>query len=254
MLYFIIFILCTQISLAKNYYTTDNLLYMWNFDNERNFLTDIKANTTANKRGTVRWVPEKYSYHKSPVIHIHGNIDPKSSFTIPSRYLERDLTDWTLDFEFGVGQHNLDHTVRDMGKLMPFGQILRWGDLRIVFYQDSAQAWKGMIRILYQGHSETIKEIHGFKYYYMAIRSEKNGISIWLDSYCTDYIEIPRSSVIGHPIVFGGSGFAGRFDDIKLYNKRLRPWEITANYWGTEYSVEPKGKIITTWSKIKLKH
>ena len=58
--------------------------------------------------------------------------------------------------------------------------------------------------------------------------------------------------MFGHPIVFGGSGFAGRFDDIKLYNKRLRPWEITANYWGTEYSVESKGKLVTTWSKIKL--
>ena len=236
---------------AKDLYHNKNLIYFWDFENEKRFLIDVKSNSVAHKRGTVRWIPEKYSYHKSPVIHIHGNIDPNSSFTIPARYLERELNDWTLDFEFGAGQHNLDHTVRDMGKLMPFGQMLRWGDLRITFYQDSGQAWKGMIRIVYQGQVETIKEIHGFKYYYMAIRSEQNGISIWLDSYCTDYIEIPRSSMFGHPIMFGGNGFAGRFDDIKLYNKRLRPWEITANYWGTEYSVESKGKLVTTWAEIK---
>ena len=238
---------------AKDYYTNDNLIYMWNFNNERNILADIKSNTIAQKRGTVRWIPEKFSYHKSPVIHIHGNIDPKSSFTIPARYLERDLTNWTLDFEFGAGTHDLDHTVRDMGKLMPFGQILRWGDLRITFYQDSGQAWKGMIRILYQGQSKTIEGIHGFKYYYMAIRSEQNGISIWIDSYCADYIEIPRSDVNGYPIVFGGSGFAGRFDDIKLYNKRLKPWEITANYWGKELEVKPKGKQSLQWAEIRSK-
>ena len=243
--------LMTSISFGEDYYTSNSLLYMWDFNQERSFLTDTKSNTLGQKRGTVRWIPSEYSYHKSPVIHIHGNIDSNSSFTIPARYLERELDDWTLDFEFGAGQHNLDHTVRDMGKLMPFGQMLRWGDLRITFYQDSGQAWKGMIRIVYQGQVETIKEIHGFKYYYMAIRSEQNGISIWLDSYCTDYIEIPRSSMFGHPIVFGGSGFAGRFDDIKLYNKRLRPWEITANYWGTEYSVDPKNKVTTTWGEIK---
>ena len=55
---------------------------------------------------------------------------------------------------------------------MPFGQVLRWGDLRIVFYQDSGQAWKGMIRILYQGQVETIKGIHGFKYYYKNYKNE----------------------------------------------------------------------------------
>ena len=241
-------------SFAEDFYHNKNLLHFWNFEDERRFLVDVKSNAVAHKRGTVRWIPEKYSYHKSPVIHIHGNIDPNSSFTIPSRYLERDLTDWTIDFEFGVGQHNLDHTVRDMGKLMPFGQMLRWGDLRITFYQDSIQGWKGMIRILYQGHSETIKEIHGFKYYYMAIRSEQNGISIWLDSYCTDYIEIPRSSVVGLPITFGGVGFAGRFDDIKIYNKRLKPWEITSNYWGKELEVVLKGKLIEAWGRLKSQY
>jgi len=126
--------LLSSILLANDYYTADKLLYMWNFDNERNFLMDFKSNTIAHKRGTVRWIPREYSYHNSPVMHIHGNVDPNSNFTIPARYLERELDDWTLDFEFGAGTHDLDHTVRDNGKLIPFGQILRWGDLRINFY------------------------------------------------------------------------------------------------------------------------
>tara|TARA_R100000008_G_scaffold86897_1_gene82589 strand:- start:1955 stop:2728 length:774 start_codon:yes stop_codon:yes gene_type:complete len=236
---------------AKDLYHNKNLIYFWNFDNERRFLIDVKSNTIAHKRGTVRWIPREYSYNNSPVIHIHGNIDPNSSFTIPARYLERELNEWTLDFEFGAGSHDLDHTNRDNGELMPFGQILRWGDLRITFYQDSAQGWKGIVRIIYQGQKRTIEYLRGFKYYYMAVRSEENGISIWLDSYCTDYIEIPRTSVVGLPIVFGGNGFAGRFDDIKVYNERLKPWEITSNYWGKELNIESKDKLIFLWSKIK---
>ena len=38
---------------------------------------------------------------------------------------------------------------------------------------------------------------------------------------------------------------------IKLYNKRLRPWDIKDNYWGKELSIKFKGRLITTWSKIK---
>ena len=101
------------VGFSKDYYTADKLTHMWDFNNERNFLMDFKSNTIAHKRGTVRWVPREYSYHNSPVIHIHGNVDPNSSFTIPARYLENELEDWTLDFEFGAGSHNLDHTVRD---------------------------------------------------------------------------------------------------------------------------------------------
>ena len=239
------------VGFSKDYYTADKLTYMWDFNNERNFLMDFKSNSIAHKRGTVRWVPREYSYHNSPVIHIHGNVDPNSSFTIPARYLENELEDWTLDFEFGAGSHDLDHTSRANGEIMPFGQVLRWGDLRIVFYKDSGQGWRGIARIIYQGQIRTIEYLRGFKYHYITIRSEKDGISVWVNASCNEYIEIPRSSISGYPIMFGGNGFAGRFDDIKLYNKRLRPWEITANYWGTEYSVDPKNKLSITWGEVK---
>ena len=59
--------------------------------------------------------------------------------------------------------------------------------------------------------------------------------------------------MVGQPIFFGGNGFAGRFDDIKLYNKRLWPWEITANYWGKELKVKPKGKQSLQWAEIRSK-
>ena len=85
----------------------------------------------------------------------------------------------------------------------------------------------------------------------MAIRSEDEGVSIWLDSYCTNYIRSQRRSVAKQQMTYGGSGFAGRIDDIKLYNKRLRPWDIKDNYWGKELKVNYRGKLLTTWSKIK---
>ena len=246
-----VMMLVGAVGFSKDYYTADKLTHMWDFNNERNFLMDFKSNSIAHKRGTVRWVPREYSYHNSPVIHIHGNVDPNSSFTIPARYLENELEDWTLDFEFGAGSHDLDHTSRANGEIMPFGQVLRWGDLRIVFYKDAGQGWKGIARIIYQGQTRTIENLRGFRYHYITIRSERDGISVWVNASCNEYIEIPRSSISGYPIMFGGNGFAGRFDDIKLYSKRLRPWEITANYWGTEYSVDPKNKLSITWGEVK---
>ena len=54
---FIMFLL-SSILCANDYYTADKLLYMWNFNNERNILMDFKSNTLAQKRGTVRWIPE----------------------------------------------------------------------------------------------------------------------------------------------------------------------------------------------------
>ena len=54
------------------------------------------------------------------------------------------------------------------------------------------------------------------------------------------------------PIKFASDGYAGRLDDIKIYNTRLKPWEITFNYWGTELRVDPsKDQLITTWGRIK---
>ena len=47
----------------------------------------------------------------------------------------------------------------------------------------------------------------------------------------------------GQKIKFGGSRFAGRFDYIKIYNVRLRPWEIVSNYNEVELLVDTKEKF-----------
>ena len=52
-------------------------------------------------------------------------------------------------------------------------------------------------------------------------------------------------------IKFASNGFAGRLDNIKIYDERLKPWEITQNYWGTELNVDLKSKFITTWAEVK---
>ena len=166
---------------------------------------------------------------------------------------KKDFSDWTLDFEFACGTHLVDHKDHDRGDLVD-GNILTWGDLNIKFFRDPGGAeWKGIIVITYRGRKKFIEDIRGFDYHYMTIRSEQNGVSIWFDSYCTNYIETPRTSVIGQEIKFGSSGFAGRFDDIKLYNARLRPWEITANYWGESFNVNSRNKLVTAWSKVKYR-
>ena len=103
------------------------------------------------------------------------------------------------------------------------------------------------------GRKKFIEGIRGNNWYYMAFRSEDEGVSVWIDSYCTNYIRSPRRSFAKHQMSFGGDGFAGRFDDIKLYNKRLRPWEIKDNYWGKEYEIDLRDQLITIWSNIKYR-
>ena len=49
-----VMLLMTSISFSEDYYTADKLLYMWNFNDERNILMNFKSNTLAQKRGTVR--------------------------------------------------------------------------------------------------------------------------------------------------------------------------------------------------------
>lgn len=241
---------------GKDFYVSRDLVYFWDFNDESNYESDRKMNVDGFSQGKVKWVPPEFSFHKSGVIHIHGDKNRASSFLIPSDTTKKDLSNWTIDFEVAFGTHAIDHEdhAKDRGELSN-GDILSWGDLNIYFVEDPGGAeWKGVIIINYRGRKEFIEEVKGFDYYYMTVRSEESGISIWLDSYCTDYIETPRTSVVGEEIKFGGGGFAGRFDDIKLYNSRLRPWEITANYWGETFNIKKKDNLITSWGKLKYQY
>lgn len=246
------FLICQEVHSADKY-VDRGLLYFWDFENGGDFISDVKVNAQAFIQGKVRWIPPDFSFHDSGVIHIHGDKTIGSHFLIPSSKFSRDLTDWTIDFEFGAGTHDVDHEDHgaDTGQLVD-GNVFEWGELKVSFSRDPEGArWQGVIVVEYRGKKKIIEDVRGFDFNYMAIRSEDEGISIWLNSYCTDLLKRPRSSVIGKEMKFGGSGFAGRFDDIKIYDVRLRPWEITQNFLGHEFNVEPKGKLVTTWGKIK---
>ena len=231
-------------------YHKENLIYFWDFENEKSYLNDRKKNIELQQQGKVRWVPPDHSFNESGVVHLHGDKSEGTMLIVPTYKMDLELKEWTIDFEFGAGVHPLDHRKRNAGGLVD-GNLFQWGDVKISFRRSVRNKWQGILVVDYRGRKKFIEGVKGFDWYYMAIRSEDEGVSIWLDSYCTNYIRSPRRSVTGKQISFGGSGFAGRIDDIKLYNKRLRPWDIKDNYWGKELSIKFKGRLITTWSKIK---
>ena len=257
LVWFLVWVMFTlmfiEFSFGEDFYVDRDLVYFWDFNNEIKYESDRKMNVDGFSQGKVKWVPPEFSFNDSGVIHLHGDKNPASSFLVPSNMTRKDLSNWTIDFEVAFGTHAIDHEDHgiDPGRLVD-GDILTWGDLNVDFFRDPGGAeWKGIIVINYRGRKKFVEGIRGFDYYYMTIRSEENGVSIWLNSYCTNYIETPRSSVVGREIKFGGGGFAGRFDDIKLYSERLRPWEITANYWGEVFNVKRKDGLITSWGKLK---
>ncbi len=254
---FVVFLLllCSVATAKPKYYVNDSLEYFWDFENRKAFQTDIKSNTDAFLQGKIKWVHPEFSFQRperSGVIHIHGDKAEGSMLVVSGRKMQRDLTDWTIDFEFAVGTHAIDEKEHGRGELVD-GTIMQWGDVSIHFIRDPGGAkWKGVVIVNFRGKEKFIQGVSGFDYHYMAIRSEDTGISIWFDSYCTNLVERPRRSVEGKQLVFGGNGFAGRIDDIKIYSKRLRPWEITANFWGNRLNVNERDKLATTWANIKL--
>tara|TARA_Y100000593_G_scaffold27373_1_gene54765 strand:+ start:42077 stop:42829 length:753 start_codon:yes stop_codon:yes gene_type:complete len=246
--------LLSNVAFSRNY-VNDGLMYFWDFNKEKTFHIDRKSNINGFTQGKVRWIPPEFSYQgskESGVIHIHGDKNPGSFFLVPNNYFDRNLDNWTVDYEFAVGTHAIDPAVRDRGELVD-GTIFRWGDIKVEFFRDPGGArWKGVVVVEYRGKKKFIQDVKGFDYHYMAFRSEERGVSVWLNSYCTNLIERPVSSFVGEKMIFGGSGFSGRFDDIKVYSRRLRPWEITDNYWGDSLKIEPnKYNITTKWGKIK---
>ena len=234
-----------------NEYVNKDLVYFWNFENEDSYLNDVKKNVGFQTQGKVRWVPPDHSFNQSGVVHLHGDKAEGTMLLVPTHKMDMELTDWTIDFEFGIGSHPLDHRKRNAGNVRD-GHLFQWADIKVTFFRRTVS--QGFLVINYRGREKFIEGINGHGWYYMAFRSEDEGVSVWLNSYCTNYIISPRRSVENKQISFGGNGFAGRLDDIKLYNKRLRPWEITQNYWGKELSVDPLHKEVITWAEIKLKH
>ena len=246
-------LLLSPFVLAEKTYHNKNLLYFWNFENQGAILSDVKKNVILQSQGKVRWVPPEHSFNGTGAVHLHGDKSEGTMLIVPSYKMDLEIEDWTVDFEFGTGKHPLDHKDRGPGGLVD-GNLFQWADIKVTFRRSAKNTFQGILIVDYRGRKKFIEGINGNNWYYMAFRSEDDGVSVWLNSYCTNIIRSPRRSFSKNQMTFGGDGFAGRFDDIKLYNKRLRPWEITNNYWGKELSVDPLHKEVITWAEIKLKH
>ncbi|SVC92526.1 uncharacterized protein METZ01_LOCUS345380, partial [marine metagenome] len=128
--------------------------------------------------------------------------------------------------------------------------IVEWGDLKVTYFvQDDG--WRGEIIVEYRQRMIRVSNVSAFDYHHLVLRSENHGISIWVNTTCVDYIQTPRTPMKSEKIMFAFDGFAGRLDDIKLYNARLNPWEISENYWAESLNVDKRGELITTWGGLK---
>ena len=238
----------------KDYFVERNLLYIWDFEDSKHYETDKKINAEAFIQGKVKWVPPEFSFKESGVIHLHGDKEPASFFMIPSVYTNHTFTNWTLDFEFAIGTHALDHEdhVLDQGSIMD-GEIVEWGDLKVTYFvQDDG--WRGKIIVEYRQRTISISNVSAFDYHHLVLRSEDHGVSIWVNTRCVDYIQTPRTSMESEKIMFAFDGFAGRLDNVKLYNAKLEPWEISENYWGETLNINKREKLVTSWGELKSQY
>jgi len=255
LLSFVMMLIATTVFSADRYVGRD-LLYFWDFESKNNWTIDKKLGAEAFTSGKIRWVPPHVSFQdpESGVIHLHGDKNTTTFFLIPAKYTaDKDFSEWTVDFEFAMGSHpldNEDHGDLNVGKIFD-GVVLEWGDLT-VFYMEAGDPWRGTVIVEYRQRAMQIHNVPAFDYNHLVLRSEKRGVSIWVNTQCVQYINTPTTSMKSKPIKFASDGYAGRLDDIKIYNTRLKPWEITFNYWGTELRVDPsKDQLITTWGRIK---
>lgn len=245
------FFLISSFSFSKDLYVYRNLIHMWDFEDKVHYEVDVKNGADALLQGKIKWVPPDFSFNQTGVIHIHGDKMPESFFTIPARYTDRDLDNWTLDFEFAIGTHPVDHKDHnpEQGRIMD-GVVVEWGDLKVTYFEMDDR-WRGKIVVEYRQRIVNIPGVSAFDYHHMVLRSEPIGISVWLNTSCIKLIHTPRTPMRLEEIKFASNGFAGRLDNIKIYDERLKPWEITQNYWGTELNVDLKSKFITTWAEVK---
>jgi len=250
---FVMFLI-TTIAFSADYYVSRNLLYIWDFDTKETWRTDRRLGAEVFTQGKIRWIPPERSFQnpESGVIHLHGDKNTTTLVQIPAKYTDVDLDEWTLDFEFAIGTHAVDPEDHDPahGQIVD-GVVVEWGDLRVTYFKEGDEQFRGTILVEYRQREVRIRNVRAFDFQHMVLRSEEHGVSIWINTQCVRFIHTPRTSMRSQLIKFASDGYSGRLDDIKLYNTRLLPWEITDNYWGNELRVELKNLLITNWAEVK---
>ena len=161
---------------------------------------------------------------------------------------------WSLNFWFGFGIHLIDLKDHDIFlDELEDGLIFKWGNIRIEYNRRPDQ--KDLLEVII-GNRFYSWELDGFEYYYISLTyKEKDiGVNLWIDGVNHTFLR-SKPKVLTSKIQFGGENFSGRINDIAYYNRALKGWEITRNYFAIKgMNINSKHKLITSWAELKSRY
>ncbi len=233
-----------------NQVVLDGLEHFWGFEDEKNPMEDDRGNLDGQAHGKIQHVPVEFSYTFNDVIHLHGNLERQTFIRIPNENLNQNS--WSLEFWFGYGVHSEDLENQEAEWIdLGDGTVFEWGDIRVTYIYRTDQPDNTLLFRI-DGREYTL-DVDIFTYYQVVINynERERGYNIWVDSVNYKFFRA-SSDIVGPSLVFGGNGFSGRFNDVKFYNRTLKGWEIVQNFYAKRgLVIEPKGKLVTTWGRIK---
>ena len=227
------------------------LQHFWGFEDEENLLKDEKGLIHGEEHGLIQYVPRKLSFTFNNVVHLHGNInDAKIRF---ARWSMGEGS-WSLNFWFGYGTHLIDLENDDIVEdELVDGLVFNWGNIRIEYNRrpDAEDLLEVVI-----GDRFYSWEINAFSWYYVTLSYEENdvGVNLWIDGVNHVFLR-SKPKILTSKIQFGGENFSGRINDVSYYNRAIKGWEITRNYFAIKgMEVKPKHRLITSWAELKSRY
>ena len=255
LVYFLIWLMFTFMFVESSFgigehesLVSSGLKHFWGFEDENNLLRDEKGLVHGEEHGLVQYVPQEFSFTFNDVIHLHGNInDAKIRFP---RWSMGEGS-WSLNFWFGYGIHLIDLKDHELflHELVD-GLIFKWGNIKVEYNRRPDP--RDLLEVIV-GDKFYSWELDGFEYYYVSLTYEENdvGVNLWIDGVNHTFLR-SKPNVLDSKIQFGGENFAGRINDVAYYNRAIKGWEITRNYFAVKgMKIKPKLKLTTTWGEIK---
>ena len=230
---------------------SSGLQHFWGFEDEGNLLKDEKGLVHGEEHGFIQYVPHELSFTFNDVIHLHGNInDAKIRF---ARWSMGEGS-WSLNFWFGYGTHLIDLENHDiLIEELVDGLVFKWGNIRIKY--NRRPDFEDLLEVVV-GDRFYSWEIDDFSWYYVSLTYEENGdgVNLWIDG-VNHVLLRSKPKILTSKIQFGGENFSGRINDVAYYNRALKGWEITRNYFAVKgMDVDSKHKIITSWAELKSRY
>ena len=133
------------------------------------------------------------------------------------------------------------------------GLVFNWGNIRIEYNRrpDAEDLLEVVI-----GDRFYSWEINAFSWYYVTLSYEENdvGVNLWIDGVNHVFLR-SKPKILTSKIQFGGENFSGRINDVSYYNRAIKGWEITRNYFAIKgMEVKPKHRLITSWAELKSRY